>query len=184
MRSRSVIATCLLLPFAAACGGYTPPSAVHRRAMPQPALCQKIPPKIVRDALGGKITNCATEALKHSFGARFSATARGVPMALIVSYEFRYDQLTGFDQWELYSDTSKTRVSFLGVGEDAVYDAGRAILTAVARNLIITVGIQAGSGGRVPTGELPEHLLAVMQAALDLDTPPRAATPGQSPTSA
>jgi hypothetical protein len=69
-------------------------------------------------------------------------------------------------------------VSVIGIGEGAVYDESNAILTAVARNLIITVGIQAASGATVPVKNLPDHLLAVMQEALDLDTP---ATPTPTP---
>jgi hypothetical protein len=178
MRPRSVIAASLLL-VTAACGGYTPPNAVHQRAMPKPDLCHDIAAKTVRTALGGKVTGCATDAQKYSFGARFAGTVKNVPVALIVSYEFRYDQQTGFDQWEAVGETSATRVSFIGVGEGAVYDESHATLTAVARNLILTVGLQAGSGATVPVRKLPEHLLAVMQEALALDTPP---TPAPTPS--
>jgi hypothetical protein len=170
MRSRSVILACLLLAVAA-CGGYTPPNAMHLRAMPKPDLCRKIEAKTVRTALGGKITSCATDAQKYSFGARFGGTAKNVPVALVVSYEFRYDQLTGFDQWEAVGEIDATHVSVIGVGEGAVYDESHATLSAVARNLIITVGIQTASGTTVPVKNLPDHLLAVMQQALDLDAP-------------
>jgi hypothetical protein len=176
MRSRSVIAACLLLA-TAACGGYTPPNAVYLRPMPQPDLCRDIKAKTIQTALGGKVTSCATDAQKYSFGARFNGTARfngaakDVPVALVVSYGFRYDQQTGFDQWEVFGETNATSVSVIGVGEGAVYDESKAILTVVAHNLIITVGIQAASGATVPVKNLPDHLLAVMQEALDLDTP-------------
>jgi hypothetical protein len=170
MPSRSVIVACLLLA-TVACGGYTPPNAMHLRAMPKPDLCHLIEAKTVRTALGGKITSCATDAQKYSFGARFAGAAKNVPVALVVSYEFRYDQQTGFDQWEAVGETNATRVSFIGVGEGAVYDESHATLTAVARNLIITVGIQTASGATVPIKKLPEHLLDVMQEALDLDAP-------------
>jgi hypothetical protein len=156
------------------------------RAMPKPDLCREIKAKTVQTALGGKVTSCATDAQKYSFGARFNATARlkgaagNVPVALIVSYGFRYDQRTGFDEWEALGETNATRVSVIGVGEGAVYDESNALLTAVARNLIITVGIQAASGTTVPVKNLPDHLLAVLQEALDLDTP---ATPTPTPAS-
>jgi hypothetical protein len=140
--------------------------------MPKPDLCREIKAKTVQTALGGKITGCATDTQKHSFGARFNGTAKNVPVALVVSYGFRYDQRTGFDQWEAVGEIDATHVSVIGVGEGAVYDESNAILTVVARDLIITVGIQTASGTTVPVKNLPDRLLAVMHEALDLDVPP------------
>lgn len=172
MLRRALAAVPLIL--ATACGGYEPPPSLQFQPVPQPDVCRLLDAKLVKAALKAKAEGCQAEAQQGVFGARFS---KG-DMALVVSYQGRYDSRTGFDQWLIHGETSETRVSMIGVGEGAVFDEKSGTMTSVSGGLLISVGLQ--SAARPSAKDLPERLLPVLEAALLLArTPsPQASPPG------
>jgi hypothetical protein len=85
-----------------------------------------------------------------------------------VGYTTRYEPKTGLDRWAAFAQPQGDRVSLIGVGDMAVFDAKAAPapqLMAVSKNLILTIALKTGKVA-VPQERLPDHLLAVANGAL------------------
>ncbi|MEO3782795.1 hypothetical protein ABGB12_05675 [Actinocorallia sp. B10E7] len=162
MRARPVIAACLVLT--AACGGYSPPGSLSLRELPRPDVCRKIPVEVVEKALGASPSRCAIDVQKDTYGARFQGLAKKKPVALVVSYQRRYDPKTGLDMWQVHGVAEGERSLLIGVGEGALFDPSTATMLAVSKHLLVTVGVQ--SAGELSREGLPDRLLPVLEAAL------------------
>ncbi|WP_157963638.1 hypothetical protein [Actinocorallia populi] len=161
---RPLVAACLALT--AACGGYSPPGSRSLRVLPRPDACGELPRAAVEKALDGPVGKCTADAQEETHGVRFQVSPKRRPAALVVSYQRRYAPKTGLDLWEVHGFVEGEKTLLIGVGEGALFDPVAATVLAVSEHLLVTVGVQ--SAVKIPREGLPDRLLPVLEAALDL----------------
>jgi hypothetical protein len=160
-----------IVALAACTAGHTSaaPSPV---SVPRPDLCKVLDRKTVGAALLGKVKGCVLDGGADYYSVQFTGTAvvqhHKTLASLTVGYTTRYEPKTGLDRWAAFAQPQGDRVSLIGVGDMAVFDAKAAPapqLMAVSKNLILTIALKTGKVA-VPQERLPDHLLAVANGAL------------------
>ncbi len=132
-----------------------PPAQAQTTPVPRVDLCQALDRTLVQAALSGKITGCWSGGnAEDGYDTEFTGTAalgpgRTAPATLTVAYTRRYNPRTGIDQWASVGFAQGTRVTLIGLGDQAVFDPAKAQLMAVQGGVFISIGLII-TGAAVP----------------------------------
>jgi hypothetical protein len=172
-RSRLVLGSLALLVALPGCAAAHTAPAPRPVTVPRPDLCTVPNRKTAGTALLGRVGGCGSTGGADYYIVRFTGDAlvrrHRTPASLTVTYTARYEPGTGLDRWATFERPKKGRVSMIGVGDKAVFEAGAAPapqLTLLSGGLILTVALETGKAA-VPQDRLPDHLMDVAEAALD-----------------
>jgi hypothetical protein len=172
-RSYLIVGPLALIVALPACTPRNDPAPPRPVAVPRPDLCKVLDRKIVSTALLGKVRGCEPDNGTDYYAVQFTGDDvvkhHKTAASLTVAYSARYEAKTGLDRWAAYAEPHGSRVSMIGIGDAAVFDAKAAPapqLMVVQKGLIVTVALQTTQIA-VPQDLLPDHLLDVARIALD-----------------